>query len=84
MLIENTIFGTRDKVQISIDRIKFAFEIAEQRGLGSLYVCFSGGKDSTVLAELCRLAKMVKTCLIGGYQKETWTSLLTDKFPFSI
>lgn len=57
MLVENTIFGVRDKVQISIDRIKFAHQVAQQRGLGALYVCFSGGKDSTVLAELCRLAK---------------------------
>lgn len=57
MLVENTIFGERDKVKIAIDRIKFAYEVAQQRGLGALYVCFSGGKDSTVLAELCRLAK---------------------------
>ena len=57
MLVENTIFGIRDKVQISIERIKFAYDCAQQRGLGALYVCFSGGKDSTVLAELCRLAK---------------------------
>lgn len=57
MLVENTIWGERDKVKISIDRIKFAYEVAQQRGLGALYVCFSGGKDSTVLAELCRLAK---------------------------
>ena len=57
MLIENTMFGERNKVEISIERIKFAYEVAQQRGLGALYVCFSGGKDSTVLAELCRLAK---------------------------
>ena len=57
MLVENTMFGERDKVKISIERIKFAYEVAQSRGLGALYVCFSGGKDSTVLAELCRLAK---------------------------
>ena len=57
MLIENTIFGQRDKVQISVDRIYFAYQCSIARSLGPLYVCFSGGKDSTVLAELCRLAK---------------------------
>lgn len=56
MLIENTLFGENNKIEKSIDRIKFAYRIGKSRGLGSLYVAFSGGKDSVVLAELCRLA----------------------------
>lgn len=56
-LIENTFFGERDKVKIAIERIKFAYEVSQQRELGDLYVCFSGGKDSTVLAELCKMAQ---------------------------
>lgn len=56
-LIENTFFGKRDKVKIAIERIKFAYEVSQQRELGDLYVCFSGGKDSTVLAELCKMAQ---------------------------
>lgn len=56
-LIENTFFGERDKVKIAIERIKFAYDVAQQRELGDLYVCFSGGKDSIVLAELCKMAQ---------------------------
>lgn len=46
-----------DMVKISIDRIKFAYETAQAKGLGALYVCFSGGKDSVALAALCEEAK---------------------------
>lgn len=56
MLVENTLFGEVNKIEQSIERIKFAWQISEQRGLGPLYVCFSGGKDSVVIAELARLS----------------------------
>jgi predicted phosphoadenosine phosphosulfate sulfurtransferase len=45
-LIEQGLFGTIDKVQMAIDRIK-TFEPPE-----GYYVAFSGGKDSTVLFHL--------------------------------
>lgn len=45
-LIENTLFGTVDKVQIAIDRLK-AFEPEE-----GYYICFSGGKDSQCVYHL--------------------------------
>ena len=58
MLERQNIFGeTESKVEKSLDRIKFAYEQAQFRGLGALYVCYSGGKDSTVLAALCKMAK---------------------------
>ena len=41
-----------DKDQVAIARIKKASEIAQARGMGPLYVGYSGGKDSTVLAVL--------------------------------
>ena len=46
MLIENTLFGVRDKVQTAIDRLR-EFEPPE-----GYYVAFSGGKDSCVVKDL--------------------------------
>ena len=48
MLIENTLFGTVDKVQVAIDKLK-KYEPPE-----GYYVCFSGGKDSTVIYDLVK------------------------------
>jgi len=50
VLIENTLFGVRDKVQIAIDRIR-QFEPPE-----GYYVAFSGGKDSCVVLDLVKRA----------------------------
>lgn len=41
-----------NKDAIAIARIKRASEIAQTRGMGPLYVGYSGGKDSTVLTDL--------------------------------
>lgn len=46
MLVENTLFGVRDKVKIAIDRLK-AFEPEE-----GYYLAFSGGKDSQCIYHL--------------------------------
>lgn len=48
MLIENTLFGIQDKVQIAIDRLK-AFEPSD-----GYYVAYSGGKDSEVVLDLVK------------------------------
>ena len=49
-LVEETLFGTQDKVQIAIERLR-AFEPSE-----GYYVAFSGGKDSQVVYHLCKEA----------------------------
>ena len=49
-LIEETLFGTVDKVQIAIDRLK-AFEPAD-----GYWLAFSGGKDSVVIKRLAQMA----------------------------
>lgn len=50
MLIENTIFGMRDKVKIAIERLK-EYEPPE-----GYYLAFSGGKDSQTVYELAKMA----------------------------
>lgn len=50
MLIENTLFGVIDKVQLSIDRL-WTFEPAQ-----GYYLAFSGGKDSQTVYHLCKEA----------------------------
>lgn len=49
-LVENTLFGTEDKVANSIEALQ-TFEPKE-----GYYVAFSGGKDSVVIKKLCDLA----------------------------
>lgn len=50
MLVEETIFGKIDKVQLAIDLIK---EFEPEQGY---YVAISGGKDSTVIYHLVKMA----------------------------
>jgi len=50
MLIENTLFGIKNKVKTSIDRLK-EFEPPE-----GYYLAFSGGKDSIVIKALANMA----------------------------
>lgn len=40
----------------SIFRVQEAYRFSESLGLGKLYVCFSGGKDSVALKRVCELA----------------------------
>lgn len=50
MLVENTLFGVRDKVKIAIDRLR-TFEPLE-----GYYLAFSGGKDSQCIYHLAKEA----------------------------
>lgn len=49
-LVEQTLFGVVDKVQIAIERLR-QYEPPE-----GYYLAFSGGKDSTVLYELAKMS----------------------------
>ena len=66
MLIENTIFGTVDKVADAIALLK-KYEPAE-----GYYVCFSGGKDSVVILDLVKRA---------GVKFEAWHNIITIEPP---
>ena len=48
MLVENTLFGIEDKVEIALEMLR-TFEPKE-----GYYVAYSGGKDSTVILDLVR------------------------------
>jgi phosphoadenosine phosphosulfate reductase len=50
MLIEQTLWGTRDKVQIAIERLR-SFEPRE-----GYYLAFSGGKDSSTILRLAEMS----------------------------
>ena len=52
MLIENTLFGTKDKVKNAIKQLK-ELELSE-----GYYLAFSGGKDSCVIKALADMAKV--------------------------
>jgi phosphoadenosine phosphosulfate reductase len=56
MLNENTLFGERNRIKISLARIKEFEPMALQNDPAGYYVCISGGKDSSVIQELCLMA----------------------------
>jgi phosphoadenosine phosphosulfate reductase len=56
MLNENTLFGERDKVKISVGRIREFEAAAVNMSPAGYHVCVSGGKDSSVIQELCIMA----------------------------
>jgi phosphoadenosine phosphosulfate reductase len=56
LLVENTLYGEIDRVQVAIDRIKAFEPMALANNPNGYYVCISGGKDSTVIQHLCIMA----------------------------
>jgi phosphoadenosine phosphosulfate reductase len=56
MLHEETLFGHVDKISVAIERIKTFEPMALNINPAGYYVCISGGKDSSVIQELCLMA----------------------------
>ncbi|MDR1902365.1 MAG: phosphoadenosine phosphosulfate reductase family protein [Treponema sp.] len=56
MLNEHTLFWEKNKVEISLARIKEFEPMALTNDPAGYYVCISGGKDSSVIQELCIMA----------------------------
>jgi len=52
-LKEKTLFGVRNKISIAIMRIREFEPMALQNNPAGYYVCISGGKDSSVIQDLC-------------------------------
>ena len=88
MLKENTLFGIRDKVKISIDRLK-AFEPSE-----GYYGAFSGGKDSQTIYHLSEEAGVkvdwhynvtgVDPPELVYFIRENYPDVIRDMYKFSM
>lgn len=52
----NFLFGIDDAINTAVERIRDAYRFSTRLGMGKLYVCFSGGKDSECVYLLCRKA----------------------------
>lgn len=52
----NYLFDMNEVIDKAVERIRTAYKFASNMGLGKLYVCFSGGKDSIAVYGLCKLA----------------------------
>lgn len=53
---ENNFFGMDDIIEKAVERVKTAYLFSQNMGLGKLYVCFSGGKDSIAVYGICKRA----------------------------
>ena len=52
----NYFVGIEEEKNKAVERIRTAYEFSQRLGLGKLYVCFSGGKDSVAVYGVCSLA----------------------------
>ena len=52
----NYLFGIEEYTDKAIERVKEAYSFSQRLGLGKLYICFSGGKDSVALYGICKEA----------------------------
>lgn len=53
---KNFLFGIDGEVERAVERVKDAYRFSTRLGLGKLYVCFSGGKDSVAVYGVCKIA----------------------------
>lgn len=53
---DNFLFDISAAVDAAVERLKDAYGFSQRLGMGKLYVCFSGGKDSECVYLLCRKA----------------------------
>lgn len=75
-----------EKIATAIDRIRFSYDLAVNKGKEFLYVAFSGGKDSQVIAELCRLAgiKYTLNYNVTGVDPPELIHFMRENYPILI
>ncbi|MCI6114913.1 MAG: hypothetical protein MR687_06470, partial [Spirochaetales bacterium] len=52
----NYFVGIDGEKNKAVERVRTAYDFSQRLGLGKLYVCFSGGKDSVAVYGVCSLA----------------------------
>ena len=85
----NFLFPLDDLAKKSVERIKDAYSFSSNLGLGKLYVCFSGGKDSVAILGLCKKAfgdSFLDCCdfhyNVTGIDHPDLFYFIKDNFPF--
>ena len=53
---DNYFVDIEEEKNKAVERVRMAYDFSQQLGLGKLYVCFSGGKDSVAVYGICALA----------------------------
>lgn len=87
----NYLFGIKESVELATERIKDAYSFSSNLGLGKLYVCFSGGKDSVAILGVCKKAfgdDFLNFCefhySVTGIDHPDLFYFIKDNFPFVI
>jgi phosphoadenosine phosphosulfate reductase len=62
MLVEKTLFGIRDKEAEAIERLRFFENLALRLHPNGYFVADGGGKDSSCIVHLCKLANVKHEC----------------------
>lgn len=86
----NYFLDIEDSISVSVERIRSAYQFSQQLGLGKLYICFSGGKDSLCLLGLCKRAFSPEHFLdyvefhynVTGIDHPELFYFIRDNFPF--
>lgn len=87
----NYFFPLDDVVDTAVERIRQAYTFSLQLGLGRLYVCFSGGKDSVAVLGLCKRAfgdDLLSCCEfhynVTGIDHPKLFYFIRENFPYAV
>lgn len=85
----NYFFPLDPVIDVAVERVRSAYQLSQSLGLGKLYVCFSGGKDSVTVYGICKRAfgdKLFDCCdfnyAVTGIDPPELVYFIRDIFPF--